>query len=79
MDFSGHVSASIKGLLNESDESLDNMLTDGEGKPLSAQEAREILTAELEQGRLYIKSEGCDNFDPKKGCLGHPGPGKSTK
>lgn len=71
MDFSGHIAASIRGLLNQSDDSLHNMLSDGEGQPLSATEAREILTAELEKGHLYIPSSGCDNFDPKKGCLGH--------
>ena len=71
MDFSGHIAASIRGLLDQTDESLHNMLSDGEGQPLSAQEAREILTAELEQGHLYIPASGCDNFDPKKGCLGH--------
>ena len=71
MDFSGHIAASIQGLLNQSDKSLHNMLSDGEGKPLSAKKARKILTAQLEQGHLYIKSSGCDNFDPKKGCLGH--------
>lgn len=71
MDFSGHISVSIRGLLDESDDMLDNMLSDGKGQPLPADEARKILTAGLEQGHLYIKASGCDNFDPKKGCLGH--------
>lgn len=71
MNFSGHVSVSIRDLLDESDDMLDNMLSDGKGRPLPVDEARKILTAELEQGHLYIKASGCDNFDPKKGCLGH--------
>lgn len=69
--FSGHVSVTIRGLLKESDKSLHHMLNDGEGKPLSAQDARKILKAELQKGNLYIKTSGCDNFDPKNGCLGH--------
>jgi hypothetical protein len=52
------------------------MLSDEEGQPLSAQEARRILRAQLKEGHLYIPASGCDNFDPKKGCLGHPGPSK---
>lgn len=78
MNFSGHIAASIRGLLNQSDEDLHHMLTGGDGQPLSATDAREILTAELEQGHLYIPADGCDNFDPKKGCLGHPGQGESS-
>ena len=78
MSFLGHVSASIHGLLNESDESLHHMLSDGDGVPLSAAEAREILTHELGKGHLYIKAEGCDNFDPKKGCCGHVVPDEVT-
>ena len=31
-----------------------------------------ILDKELAEGHRLIRAQGCDNFDPVEGCLGHP-------
>ena len=71
-----HFATSIEGLLNLSDRHLKNMLwsvTDENGEhPESVQDFRKYLNEELAQGHRILPAPGCDNFDPVKGCLGHP-------
>ena len=71
-----HISTSIEGLLNLSDRHLKNMLwsvTNENGKhPKSVQDFRKYLSEELTKGHKCLPSPECDNFDPVKGCLGHP-------
>lgn len=71
-----HISTSIEGLLNLSDRHLKNMLwsvTNENGEhPKSVQDFRKYLSEELTKGHKCLPSPECDNFDPVKGCLGHP-------
>lgn len=69
-----HISLSVRGALAQSDKDLrsfvGNLTIDG--RPArTVQEVRIILADALAEGMEYIPSDGCDNFDPKKGCLGH--------
>ena len=73
-----HISTSIVGLLKLKDHELKAMLssvTDDDGNhPQSVEEFRQALLEELDQGHRLIRSSGCDNFDPVRGCLGHKSP-----
>lgn len=42
-----------------------------DGKSMTEFEAFEALCDELSQGHEVLPLEECDNFDYKKGCLGH--------
>jgi len=42
-----------------------------DGKPMTEYEAFETLCDELAQGHEVVPMGDCDNFDFKKGCLGH--------
>ena len=71
-----HVSSSIRGMLNwdrRYTRRMLNTITDNAGKPYeSIEQFRDDLMDLLKQGHELIPSTGCDNFDPVKGCLGHP-------
>jgi len=54
--------------------SYKGVFSDDSGKPLSIQEARAELEKELAKGHEIVPSAGCDNFDWKTGCKGHPTP-----
>lgn len=67
-----HMSMDVRGaILNRS---FDGFIND-EGTPATRRQAADFLMDELAKGHLFIPlSKDCDNFDPKKGCLGHPIP-----
>lgn len=69
-----HVSTSVEGLLSLSDVGLKAMMPyihyDGE-QLQDVSELRAMLTQAYLEGQKFIPSEGCDNFDPEIGCLGH--------
>lgn len=69
-----HISTSIEGLLAQSDYQLKKLIPyiryDGKGFQ-SVYELRRLLISELLSGKKFIASDGCNNFDPVKGCLGH--------
>lgn len=69
-----HMSLSVRGALRKSDKELQSwcgsMVQDG--KKLTTVEAiRDCLMQALSEGYEYLPMEECDNFDPKRGCLGH--------
>lgn len=69
-----HLSTSIDGLLSLSDYSLKKMLPNikEDGKPVkTVSQLKKGLLALKSEGHRFIPAEGCDNFDPVKGCLGH--------
>lgn len=61
-----HASISITGLLRLGNKQLKALFS------MNGKDAREELLTRKRRGELLIKEEGCDNFDPKKGCIGHP-------
>lgn len=67
-----HMSSSIEGLLEQSDKQLASLFQ------MKGDKVRKELLRRLNKGELYIPSEGCDTFDPKKGCPGHKTPDKET-
>lgn len=67
-----HTSGSIEGLLQLSNEELGRMF---DNDPKST---RFDLETRKENGAKLIPAEGCDNFDPIRGCLGH-GEGVKSK
>lgn len=74
-----HISTSIDGLLEMSDYRLRKMcncITDAEGRHPTLSELKKYLRAEKALGHRLIRSDGCDNFDPVLGCLGHPNKGR---
>ena len=75
MPKSYHVSLSVRGALRWSQREFRDALkwmSNDEGAPFaSVDELREALMDELSKGREHVKCGGCDNFDPKTGCLGH--------
>lgn len=60
-----HVHASISGLLTKTDKQLGKLFNK-EGR-----EARKELAERYKKGELYLGSENCEGFDPRKGCPGH--------
>lgn len=61
-----HISASIEGLLRiKSTKSLGTLLN------MDGHAARIELNGRLAKGEKLIPSEGCEGFDPIKGCPGH--------
>lgn len=53
------------GLLRLKDSQLSRLLE------MNAREARKELMIRKAKGDKLIPSDGCDNFCPVKGCLGH--------
>lgn len=70
-----HISFSIRGGLHWSDqewrENVD-IFTDDEGKMMTIFEAKEALMNALKEGYEVLPMKECGNFDPEKGCQGHP-------
>lgn len=71
-----HVSISVAGAIELPDTELKSWIGnvyDDEGRALNTvREIRRHLAEEYAAGNLFIRQQGCDHFDPKKGCLGHP-------
>ena len=42
-----------------------------DGKKKTPEGVKDAFLDMLSEGILYIPIGDCDNFDPKKGCLGH--------
>ena len=70
-----HMCMSIRGFLRHDDRYIRKQLsafTKDDGSPYrSVRELRESLEIELLRGREKLPMEECDNFDSKKGCMGH--------
>ena len=71
-----HICMNVRGALAQKDSELrawvGNIEHDGV-KCRSVNEVRQFLLDALAEGYEYIGPPECDNFDPKKGCMGHPG------
>jgi hypothetical protein len=68
-----HMRIDIRGaIMNWSDSEWRNCIKDNDGKMLSPDEVKRGFLEELSKGNDYLPLGDCDNFDPKKGCLGHP-------
>ena len=69
------MSVSIEGLLAMSDARIRKMIKsvkDENRRQPSIEEFRQYLAHELSLGHRLLPVPECDNFDPVKGCLGHP-------
>jgi hypothetical protein len=62
-----HLTANIDFMLSYSDRELANIYPNYHPKSI-----REELESRKANGELLIGSEGCEGFDPIKGCPGHP-------
>lgn len=70
-----HISTSIDGLLMMSNREMKRLLLcvrDDEGNIPTVEEFIKYLKEEKKKGHKLIPPPECDNFDPVKGCLGHP-------
>lgn len=66
-----HISTSIEGLLrNYKNKNMNNLIIK-DGQYLNGKDARKHLKEALQKGWKLLPSNGCDNFDHQKGCLGH--------
>ncbi len=69
-----HLCTNVRGTLCQSDEELKRMVGllrhDGQAARNVA-EVRRFLVEALDAGFDYIPVPECDNFDRKKGCMGH--------
>lgn len=72
-----HTSINIRGAIALPDSELQSWIGkmyDSGGKAITnVREIRLALAEELAEGHIYIRSMGCDNFNPCRGCLGHEG------
>jgi hypothetical protein len=67
-----HLCLDISGALkNWNPRHFDRVITDDDGRLLTAVEAKKSLQDQLAMGRKVIPSSECDNFDYEHGCLGH--------
>ncbi len=60
-----HIVASITSLLEKNDRWLTDFFS------IPGEEIRKDLIDKMARGEIYIGSENCDSFDPKKGCQCH--------
>ena len=68
-----HMALDVKGALtNWKMNDFRGMFKTDDGRTMSPREAKQALLDALSDGHLFIPIGDCDNFDPKKGCLGHP-------
>ena len=49
-----------------------NSVKDEKGRQPSLEEFKEYLNHEWSLGHRLLPVPECDNFDPVRGCLGHP-------
>jgi len=69
-----HMSMSVRGALSMSKVELRRMapsITIDGVRLQTADQVREFFMDELAKGHEVIPMTDCDNFDYKKGCLGH--------
>lgn len=72
-----HMSASVDGMLAWK-KKLHHILQDDNGRLLNDAEARAYLLECQAKGIKKIPCGDCDNFDPIKGCMGHPSENEQT-
>jgi hypothetical protein len=69
-----HLSQSVKGALRNwkaKDWKNNAKFFSIDGKRVSADALKDAFLTMLQEGIEAISVGDCDNFDPKKGCLGH--------
>ena len=75
-----HLSLDVQGfLLHAKPRDYRGMFKHDDGRPMSPDEAKAELLAELSHGRLKLPYGPCEGFDYVKGCPGHPQPEPSTE
>lgn len=68
-----HMRMDIKGFLKSARFPKDFTSFDNEGKRLKPAEAQNMLFDKLIAGERFLPmSPNCKEFDPQKGCPGHP-------
>ena len=70
-----HISTSIDGLLMMSNRELKRILLsvrDENGNIPTFEEFIDYLKKAQSMGHKLLPAPECDNFDPVRGCLGHP-------
>ena len=70
-----HICMNVRGALAQSDGELRSWVGNIEHDGVKCRNVREVqrfLIEALSEGYEYIAPAECDNFDPKRGCLGHP-------
>ncbi len=75
-----HMCLSVRGALNWPKGELrraTKWILKPDGSKFTLEELRNALMDELVKGHEVIPINRCDNFDYKKGCLGHPDDPKS--
>ena len=66
-----HLCISVRGALRWPKKQLKGILTTEDGRSMTADEVFDTLCDELSQGHEKMPVGECDNFDYKKGCMGH--------
>ena len=69
-----HLCQSVRGALRWSAKEMREACkwtTKDDGSRFTPDELRDAFMDELAKGHEVIKTGECDNFDYKKGCLGH--------
>jgi len=67
-----HMCVDIRGAIKWHNSRLKSLFCDSEGKPVSAEAAREHLFDQLQMGRKVIPfGKPCDGFSYESGCPGH--------
>lgn len=72
-----HLSLSVRGALRNGwwrtgvDGSLVGYCKHDDGRRMTADEVFNVLCDALANGQEELPLGACDNFDPKRGCLGH--------
>lgn len=73
-----HLSQSIPGALKNWTlrdwKKATKWIVKDDGSRFSVNELKNEFLDELERGHTHLSLGECDNFDPKKGCLGHRTP-----
>jgi hypothetical protein len=67
-----HMQLDIKGCLLHWGPRSHGGITDDNGQQLGNAETKALLLDELAKGHRYLSFGGCPDFDPVKGCTGHP-------
>lgn len=65
-----HISLGIAGTIRQSDERIEGILVDDNGRSLSANEVRHFLCNQRKENG-YTVYAGCSNMDSRGYCQGH--------
>ena len=66
-----HLCLPVRAALRWNKNQLDGILTTDDGRPMTIDEVFNTLCDELSKGHEVLPIGDCDNFDWKKGCMGH--------